>query len=448
MAKSFVLVALATLTIVISGTNGFNGFVHYQSTDSDNIHSNDTMVLNLADGISDSLRAIPGSKQQVELTFINRGRSGEFIFTGSSEDGLSGQVSPEDTRWVDRNGEIRITIFDLQVPNGDAYIDTKLKYKVNVLAKSRVRRSPEDPPESYGRQEYDDDDYFNEETVRYPSPREEFPPSLDPTYQPDYPSSGQSGGMYNPQPGDRGQGGRNPMIGGGGGSSSGGGGQGGGTFYPGGRDNNAAGYPDNRRPVVPDSRMPFIDPADRMEISRTLVFSVVSKYDIEYQDTTSPYASLSYVAQTEEETCRTSPDDPACANEWWFAKFHVYDEGTGLKSIEAKPEGHTPQILGGRPRQEFYYRYQNFPIGEVNEQKVIAGATCCHPTLVFSVSDVAGNVETLKAYSSEYGTPWFTPAVMWIIVGVSILVVVIVATVLIWCGWRQRWCYKEVSQGP
>ena len=54
---------------------------HFRTTDSENIHSNDTLALYLSPEITDNLRGPPGSEHQITFKFINRDFGGvDFTF--------------------------------------------------------------------------------------------------------------------------------------------------------------------------------------------------------------------------------------------------------------------------------------------------------------------------------------------------------------------------------
>ena len=54
---------------------------HFRTTDSENIHSNDTIAMFMSPDITDNLRGPPGSEHQITFKFINRDFGGvDFTF--------------------------------------------------------------------------------------------------------------------------------------------------------------------------------------------------------------------------------------------------------------------------------------------------------------------------------------------------------------------------------
>merc|ERR1712156_511348 len=96
-------------------------------------------------------------------------------------------------------------------------------------------------------------------------------------------------------------------------------------------------------------------------------------------------------ADSSDETCKIKPGEPNCENEWWWAKFRIQDEDSGLQTVRVSPTGKDTYT------EQVYYRHINFPIGTTTEREVYAAASCCIEGMRLEVTDVAG--ETAERYA-------------------------------------------------
>ena len=69
------------------------------------------------------------------------------------------------------------------------------------------------------------------------------------------------------------------------------------------------------------------------------------------EDDTEPWTKIEYGAESEDETCTNGPGEPGCDLEYWWVKFRIQDEDSGLHLVDVKP--------GGREtyQNQVYYRY-------------------------------------------------------------------------------------------
>ena len=142
------------------------------------------------------------------------------------------------------------------------------------------------------------------------------------------------GGGYNPG----GNGGY-----GGGGSNVGGSSQSGGGYNPGGY----TGYnPDNGLNWNNDPG--YNDPSNKREVRATVVFKVTDEM---VEDDTEPWTKIEYGAESEDETCTNGPGEPGCDLEYWWVKFRIQDEDSGLHLVDVKPGGKETY------QNQVYYRY-------------------------------------------------------------------------------------------
>ena len=160
------------------------------------------------------------------------------------------------------------------------------------------------------------------------------------SYNPGYNQGGSNvggssqGGGYNPG----GNGGY-----GGGGSNVGGSSQSGGGYNPGGN----AGYnPDNGLNWNNDPG--YNDPSNKREVRATVVFKVTDEM---VEDDTEPWTKIEYGAESEDETCTNGPGEPGCDLEYWWVKFRIQDEDSGLHLVDVKPGGKETY------QNQVYYRY-------------------------------------------------------------------------------------------
>ena len=92
----------------------------------------------------------------------------------------------------------------------------------------------------------------------------------------------------------------------------------------------------------------YNDPSDKIEVQATVVFKVTDEMS---EDNTEPWIKIEYGAESEDETCTNGPGEPGCDLEYWWVKFHIQDEDSGLHLIDVKPGDKETY-----PNQLFYYR--------------------------------------------------------------------------------------------
>merc|ERR1712086_474155 len=88
----------------------------------------------------------------------------------------------------------------------------------------------------------------------------------------------------------------------------------------------------------------------RRQASVTLEFAITEPGD-EFEDETEPETELEYGADSDDETCSVRPGEPNCGSQWWWAKFKVQDDDSGLHSIRVTPAGKETYA------SQVYYRY-------------------------------------------------------------------------------------------
>merc|ERR1711935_455622 len=76
----------------------------------------------------------------------------------------------------------------------------------------------------------------------------------------------------------------------------------------------------------------------RRQASVTLEFTITEPGD-EFEDDTEPETELEYGADSDDETCSVKPGEPNCGSQWWWAKFRIQDDDSGLHSVRVTPAG-------------------------------------------------------------------------------------------------------------
>ena len=69
------------------------------------------------------------------------------------------------------------------------------------------------------------------------------------------------------------------------------------------------------------------------------------------EDKDEPWYKMEYGAESEDETCQFGPGEPNCNTEWWWVKFRIQDEESGLHLVDVSPGGKDTY------REQVYYRY-------------------------------------------------------------------------------------------
>ena len=77
-------------------------------------------------------------------------------------------------------------------------------------------------------------------------------------------------------------------------------------------------------------------------------FTVTDDYE---EDDDEPWYKIEYGADDEEDLCTITPGNPGCDQQWWWAKFRIQDEDSGLKSVKVEPTGKQTYA------EAVYYRY-------------------------------------------------------------------------------------------
>jgi len=207
---------------------------------------------------------------------------------------------------------------------------------------------------------------------------------------------------------------------------------GGSSYNPGGSNYNPGGS--NYNPGGWDDHASY-----RTLATVTLEFTI-TEADDDFEDDDEPWTKLEYGADSEDETCRVKPGEPNCENEWWWAKFRVQDEDSGLQSIRVSPTGkdtYTHQV---------YFRHINFPIGTTTEREVYAAASCCIEGMRLTVTDVAGETAERYAVFDGTGSGGLSNTTIYAIIGACVGVVLIIIIVVVVVVCKNK--YSEVSQNP
>ena len=78
----------------------------------------------------------------------------------------------------------------------------------------------------------------------------------------------------------------------------------------------------------------YNDPSDKIIQRATVIFKVTDEMS---EDNTEPWIKIEYGAESEDETCTNGPGEPGCDLEYWWVKFRIQDEDSGLHLIDVKP---------------------------------------------------------------------------------------------------------------
>ncbi|TRY61670.1 hypothetical protein TCAL_16284 [Tigriopus californicus] len=156
------------------------------------------------------------------------------------------------------------------------------------------------------------------------------------------------------------------------------------------------------------------------------------------RDTSKPWTQLTYGAQTEEDTCSYTPEDANCYMDYWWVKFQVQDEESGLNTVQLSPIG------TDKYNTPIYYRYENFNLGTDKEHDIVAAASCCLEGMILRLTDISGNQVEHEAYNSGVGKE-MSPGLFWgLIVGGIVVVIVIIVGVVMCC---KKSGYNRASTG-
>ena len=92
----------------------------------------------------------------------------------------------------------------------------------------------------------------------------------------------------------------------------------------------------------------YNDPSHKREVRSTVEFHVTDEYE---EDDTEPWYAKEYGADSEDETCTNGPGEAGCDMEWWWVKFRIQDEESGLHLVDVLPGGKETY------QSQVYYRY-------------------------------------------------------------------------------------------
>merc|ERR1712172_87506 len=358
------------------------------------IHSNDTFTLELSDDQPNQLHGAPGTRRTLHFILKNNGRERSyFIINQESEDRFIGQIDRNEIA-LSSGDQHKITVRNLIVP--DLKDGMKIRYSLVARREQNKRRKK----------------------------REE-----DPNNRPGGSVNSPGGSSYNP-----GGSSYNPPISNNPGGSS--------SYNPGGGNYNPGGS-NQYNPGTNGGGIWNPDRNDhasyRRQASVTLEFTITEPGD-EFEDETEPETELEYGADSEDETCSVKPGEPNCGSQWWWAKFRVQDDDSGLHSVKVTPAGKETYA------SQVYYRYINFPIGSTMEHEVYAAASCCIESMRLTVKVVAGETAERYAVSDGTGSGGLSKTAIYAIVGASVGVVLIIIIVVVVVVCKNK--YSEVSQNP
>ena len=94
-----------------------------------------------------------------------------------------------------------------------------------------------------------------------------------------------------------------------------------------------------------------LDPSNRKEVRASIIFKVTGQLE---EDDTEPWTKMEYGAKSSDETCFYGPGKQGCHLEYWWVKFRIQDEDSGLHLIDVTPEGKEGYQ---NPQNQVYYRY-------------------------------------------------------------------------------------------
>ncbi len=185
------------------------------------------------------------------------------------------------------------------------------------------------------------------------------------------------------------------------------------------------------------------DPTFRADLAVTVDFTVAA----ELEDDDSPDGDIEYLesydggseSSENDGECEFEPDDLENCNKGdWYVKFKIQDEDSGLHLIQVLPTGGQ-----GNPNSLFY-RYDNFPIGSVNEHSVTVSASCCLEGVMLRATDVAGNQEEFVAENGG-SSGMSDGAKIAIIVICCVVGLGIIGAVLWFCVFKKRYSSVPTS---
>ena len=93
------------------------------------------------------------------------------------------------------------------------------------------------------------------------------------------------------------------------------------------------------------------NPSTKKEVRASIIFKVTDQLE---EDDTEPWTKMEYGAKSSDETCFNGPGEPGCDLEYWWVKFRIQDEDSGLHLIDVTPEGKEGYQ---NPQNQVYYRY-------------------------------------------------------------------------------------------
>merc|ERR1712008_573259 len=378
--------------------------------------SNDTFTLELSDEQPNQLHGAPGTRRTLNFILKNSGRERSyFIINQESEDRFIGQIDRNEIA-LSSGDQHKITVRDLIVP--DLKDGMKIRYSLVARREQNKRRKKreEDPNNRPGG------------SVNSPGGSSYNPGGS--SYNP--PISNNPGGSSSYNPGgssNNNQGGSNYNPGGSSNNNPGGG-----SYNPGGSNYNPG---TNGGGIWNPDRNDHA--SYRRQASVTLEFTITEPGD-EFEDETEPETELEYGADSDDETRSVRPGEPNCGSQWWWEKFKVQDDDSGLHSVRVTPTGKETYA------SQVYYRYINFPIGSTMEHEVYAAASCCIESMRLTVKDVAGETAERYAVSDGTGSGGLSKTAIYAIVGASVGVVLIIIIVVVVVVCKNK--YSEVSQNP
>lgn len=80
----------------------------------------------------------------------------------------------------------------------------------------------------------------------------------------------------------------------------------------------------------------YQDPSYKREVTTTVEFTVTTEPE---SDDSEPEIDLEYGADDEDELCINGPGVAGCELQYWYAKFKVEDQESGLHVVKVVPEG-------------------------------------------------------------------------------------------------------------
>jgi len=432
-----------------------NWNTHSASTDL-YIHSNDTFSLELSDEQPNSLRGPPGSRHNLKFTLRNNGRQrGFFMITQESADGFVGEIDRNEVS-VNSGDQHTIHVRNMIMPNLPE--DMKIRYSLKARKEmNKKRRKREENPNRPGAVGGDSISWSpnNPGGSSYnPGGSSNSPggSSYNPggsSYNPGGSSNNNPGGSsYNPGGSSYNPGGSSNNNPGGssynpGGSNYNPGGSsynpGGSNYNPGGSNYNPGGSSYN--PGGSNQYNPgFDDHASYRTLATVTLEFTITEADDDFEDDDEPWTKVEYGADSSDETCKVKPGEPNCENEWWWAKFRIQDEDSGLQTVRVSPTGKDTYT------EQVYYRHINFPIGTTTEREVYAAASCCIEGMRLEVTDVAGETAERYAVFDGTGSGGLSNTAIYAIIGACVGVVLIIIIVIVVVVCKNK--YSEVSQNP